>query len=135
MSRGLLAMHQKPKEEKSSFYFLKKEKKKMRNLNTGDLFKAARMIKEMGIKEELKAFAENLDDNVNQKDAGIDLLMLIFSKVTETKSENLIYKFLAGPFEMEVEEVEKMDLFEMIETLFTVADVEKWKGLFQKALR
>lgn len=107
----------------------------MRNLNTGDLFKAARMIKEMGIKEELKAFAENLDDNVNQKDAGIDLLMLIFSKVTETKSEKLIYKFLAGPFEMEVEEVEKMDLFEMIETLFTVADVEKWKGLFQKALR
>lgn len=107
----------------------------MRNLNTGDLFKAARMIKEMGIKEELKIFAENLDENVNQKDAGIDLLMLIFSKVTETKSEKLIYEFLSGPFEMMAEDIEKMDLFMMIETLFMVADVEKWKGLFQRALR
>ncbi len=30
----------------------------MRKLNAGDLFKAARMIKRMGIKEDLKNFSE-----------------------------------------------------------------------------
>lgn len=107
----------------------------MRKLNTGDLFKVARMIKDMGMKEELKTFTEKIDKNADQEKVGIDLLMLIFSKVTETKSEKLIYEFLSGPFEMMAEDVEKMDLFEMIETLFMVADVEKWKGLFQRALR
>lgn len=107
----------------------------MRKLNTGDLFKAARMIKKMGIKEDLEKFAEKLDENATQEGAGVDLIMLILEKATENETERLIYEFLSGPFETKAEDVEKMDLFEMVETLFTVADVEKWKGLFQKALR
>lgn len=107
----------------------------MRKLNAGDLFKAARMIKRMGIKEDLKNFSENLDKDATQEGVGFDLLMLIMEKATDEGTEKLIYEFLAGPFMKTPDEVENMDLFEMVETLFKVADVEKWKGFFQKALR
>ena len=78
----------------------------MRQLNTSDLFKAARLIRKMGIKEDLKKFAEQL-----------------------------IYEFLAGPFEVAPHEVKEMELFTMVESLFKVADVEKWKGFFKGVLR
>ena len=104
----------------------------MRKLNAGDLFKAARMIKRMGIKEDLKNFSENLDKDATQEGVGFDLLMLIMEKATEEGTEKLIYEFLAGPFMKTPDEVENMDLFEMVETLFKVADVEKWKGALQK---
>lgn len=107
----------------------------MRNLITSDLFKGARLIREIGVKEELKKFAESLDPKQSQESVGIDLMLLIFEKATEVKSEACIYEFLSGPFEMSPEEIANMDLFDMVDTLFTIADVEKWQGFLKNALR
>ena len=107
----------------------------MRQLNTSDLFKAARLIRKMGIKEDLKKFAEGINADQNQEEVGIDMLMLIFERATDEISEQLIYEFLAGPFEVAPHEVKEMELFTMVESLFKVADVEKWKGFFKGVLR
>ena len=107
----------------------------MRQLNTSDLFEAARLIRKMGIKEELKKFAEGINADQNQEEVGIDMLMLIFERATDEISEQLIYEFLAGPFEVAPHEVKEMELFTMVESLFKVADVEKWKGFFKGVLR
>ena len=107
----------------------------MRQLNTSDLFKAARLIRKMGIKEDLKKFAEGINADQNQEEVGIDMLMLIFERATDETSEQLIYEFLAGPFEVAPHEVKEMELFTMVESLFKVADIEKWKGFFQGVLR
>ena len=63
------------------------------------------------------------------------MLMLIFERATDEISEQLIYEFLAGPFEVAPHEVKEMELFTMVESLFKVADVEKWKGFFKGVLR
>ena len=107
----------------------------MRQLNTGDLFKAARLIRKIGIKEDLKTFAEGIKADQKQEEVGFDLLMLIFERATDETSEKLIYEFLSGPFEVTLDEVKEMELFALVESLFQVADVEKWKGFFQGALR
>lgn len=107
----------------------------MRQLNTGDLFKAARLIRKMGIKEDLKVFAEGINSDQKQEEVGIDLLMLIFERATDEASEQLIYEFLAGPFETTADGVKEMELFTMVENLFKVADIEKWKGFFRGVLR
>lgn len=107
----------------------------MRQLNTSDLFKAARLIRKMGIKEDLKKFAEGINADQNQEEVGIDMLMLIFERATDETAEQLIYEFLAGPFEVAPHEVKEMELFKMVESLFKVADVEKWKGFFKGVLR
>ena len=107
----------------------------MRQLNTSDLFKAARLIRKMGIKEDLKKFAEGINADQNQEEVGIDMLMLIFERATDEISEQLIYEFLAGPFEVAPHEVKEMELFTMVESLFKVADVEKWKVFFKGVLR
>ena len=107
----------------------------MRNLITSDLFKGARLIRKMGINEEMKKFSESLDPKQSQESVGIDLMILIFEKATEIESEELIYEFLSGPFEMPVEDIANMDLFEMVDTLFKIADLEKWQGFLKNALR
>ena len=107
----------------------------MRQLSTSDLFKAARLIRKMGIKEDLKKFAEGINADQNQEEVGIDMLMLSFERATDETSEQLIYEFLAGPFEVAPHEVKEMELFTMVESLFKVADVEKWKGFFKGVLR
>lgn len=107
----------------------------MRNLITSDLFKGARLVRKMGLKEELKKFTENLDPGKDAQSVGLDLVYLIFEKITDEESEALVYEFLSGPFEMNIEEIAKMDLFELIENLFKVADLEKWQGFLKNALR
>lgn len=107
----------------------------MRQLNTGDLFKAARLIRKMGIKEDLKKFAEGINADQKQEEVGIDLLILIFERATDESSEQLIYEFLSGPFEVTPDVVKEMELFTLVESLFEVADIEKWKGFFQGVLR
>lgn len=109
----------------------------MRNLETHDIFEAARLVKALGIKEELKKFCMDANSvkEITSASVGYDLLYIIFDKATEEKAEMQIYKFLSSFFEIEPEEIAKLDPCEMLDKCLEVADVEKWKAFFSRVAK
>lgn len=107
----------------------------MRNLNLGDAFQLARIIKKLKIKDELKDITSNITEESNKMEIGIDLMYAIFDKATEKQTEQEIYKFLSRPFEVKPEEVEKMGLFEVVENFSKVANLEEWKAFLKQAAK
>lgn len=107
----------------------------MRNLNLGDAFQLARIIKKLKIKDELKDITSNITEKSNKMEIGMDLMYAIFDKATEKQTEQEIYKFLSRPFEVKPEEVEKMDLFEVVENFSKVANLEEWKAFLKQAAK
>lgn len=107
----------------------------MRNLNLGDAFQLARIIKKLKIKNELKDITSNTTEESNKMEIGIDLMYAIFDKATEKQTEQEIYKFLSRPFEVKPEEVEKMGLFEVVENFSKVANLEEWKAFLKQAAK
>jgi len=111
----------------------------MRSLQTRDLFNAVRLVKEIGIREEIKnvALKVNVNDEnkekINIEEIGIDLIFSIFDRAVEKNVEEKIYEFLAGPFECEVNDIAKMDPLELLERITKVADIKKWKDFLSKA--
>lgn len=107
----------------------------MRNLNLGDAFQLARIIKKLKIKDELKDITSNITEESNKMEIGMDLMYAIFDKATEKQTEQEIYKFLSRPFEVKPEEVEKMGLFEVVENFSKVANLEEWKAFLKQAAK
>ncbi len=105
----------------------------MRNLQTRDIFAAARLIKDLKLKDTIKELTTQVDKGQDVKDIGIDMAMGVFEKCTDKESEKRVYEFLAGPLEVTAEEVEKMDLVEIIENITKIADIEKWKLFLSQA--
>ena len=107
----------------------------MRQLQTGDVFAFVRMTKKIGITEELKELILSKDSikDLTAESFGYDLIFLLFDKAAEENSENELYKFLAGPLEMQPEEIQKTDPIDLIEMLKGLADTEKWKSFFTSA--
>ena len=108
----------------------------MRKLNTSDIFQLTRLIKQIGLKEEIKEVAskssEMLEDPMS---LGFELIFTLIEKFSEKQSEKALYEFLAGPLEITAAEVEKMELFELIEQLKEVADIAKWASFLKLAVR
>ncbi|MBH1941634.1 hypothetical protein I5677_12095 [Mobilitalea sibirica] len=105
----------------------------MRNLQARDVFAACRVLNKIGIKDDIKKLAKKADKAADVWDNGFDLLFSVFEKATSKNAEKPIYEFIAGLFECEPDEVEKMDFFDLCEKLKEVADPEKWKNFFNKA--
>lgn len=105
----------------------------MRNLETQDVFKAARLLKKIGVREEIKEVAKEAEENKGKRvrfDMGFDLMFGILEKATEENAEIEIYKFIADIFECEWEEVRKMNPLELFKKLEEVANIEEWKSFF-----
>lgn len=104
----------------------------MRKLMTKDVFKALAVINSAGLKDDLKAIMDKVQGNkLSYSDIGYEVLFNIMEKAASTKTEAAIYEFLAGPLEMEPEEVENMELLTVIQQLKECADMENWKGFFK----
>lgn len=61
----------------------------MRKLITSDIFAACRMLKRIGVKEEVKKIAADKDSFVESFDAGFELIWNIFDAATEKKRGNV----------------------------------------------
>ena len=105
----------------------------MRNLQNPDIFAFGRIIKQANIKEEIKKLA--LDKNTDVESVGFDLLFTLFINCSDEQVEQLIYEFLASIFELDVEEVKRLDPLDTVEMLSNVADWKKWKGFFSSAAK
>lgn len=105
----------------------------MRNLQNTDIFAFGRILTKANLKDEIKKVSVN-----NEKDMealGYDLLFTIFTSCSNKEAEAEIYNFLAPIFEMDVEEVKKLDPIETFEMIKKIADWEKWKSFFSLGVK
>lgn len=107
----------------------------MRKLNTSDVFAFTRLVKEIGLKEEIKNITAKVAEETDVKALGIDIIFTLIEKFSEVNSENALYEFLSRPLEISEEEVGTMDLFDLVEKIMQIADVEKWKTFLKLAIR
>lgn len=105
----------------------------MRTIQTQDVFNAVRLITRLNFKEDLKeimtAYNEGSRNTVN---LACDILFGIMEKAAEKNAEKAFYEFLSGPLEHSEDEIRKMDLLELLESLNKCADPEKWKIFFER---
>lgn len=100
----------------------------MRSLGNEDIFAIGRILSKANLKEEIKKISVG-----NEKDVeaiGFELIFTVFTNCSDKEAEEEIYSLLASLFEVEVEDVKKMDPIETFEKIKQVADWEKWKSFF-----
>lgn len=97
----------------------------MRKLITSDLFTAGRMMAQIGAKDIIENAAKNAQKMEDVWENGFDLMWSLFEKASTKGSEDAIYTFLAGPFEMEREEIKGMNLVNFFETVKEFAELNK----------
>ena len=107
----------------------------MRKLNTSDVFAFTRLVKEIGLKEEIKNITTKVAEETDVKALGLYIIFTLIEKFSEVNSENALYEFLSRPLEISKEEVGTMDLFDLVEKIMQIADVEKWKTFLKLAIR
>lgn len=103
----------------------------MRNLQTRDLFDLARLVKKLDIKKDLN----EIDLEKGQEKVGIDIIFTVLEKASDKGIENSVYEFLSKPFEITKEEIACMDPIELIDGIFKIASIEKWKTFIKQALQ
>ena len=107
----------------------------MRRLKTKDVFAAMRLVKEAGLRDEVKRIALLVRQNKKLKieDVGSDFIIGAFEGLCSAGAEKKAYIFLSGPFEMEPEEIENMDFMELTKKLKEFSKIEskeEWKAFF-----
>lgn len=105
----------------------------MRSLQNTDVFAFGRILTKANLKEEIKKVSVGNEKNIEA--IGYDLLYTIFSSCSNKEVEEEIYNFLAPIFEMDVEEVKKMDPIETFEMIKKIADWKKWQSFFSLGVR
>lgn len=105
----------------------------MRQLQNTDIFAFGRILTKANLKEEIKKVS--IDTNANPESIGFDLLYTVFTNCSDKAVEEEIYSFLASIFEVETEDVKKMNPIETFEKLKNIADWEKWKSFFSLGVK
>lgn len=109
----------------------------MRQLKSTDLFAALRVVKAVGVKEEMKEFAQHLADGKisakTQREIGVELMLGLLANCGTEEAETAFFKFLSGPLEITVADLRDMDLdvfADKIKEFVASVDVEHWKAFF-----
>lgn len=90
----------------------------MRKLNTGDVFKMARLMKNGNILGNVKeAFAAGKKEGADATQVGIDFLIEVMCSCSEEKTESQLYDLLAGICEKKPDEVRDQSLETTIEDI------------------
>lgn len=107
----------------------------MRKLKTTDLPAFCRSLKKLGLKDKVKALAQEANNLHDAWDRGFEIIWELFDVATETGGEGAIYEFLAGPFEMTPEEVADLDLDILIENCQNLARENNLGAFFKSAAK
>ena len=105
----------------------------MRTIQNSDIFAFGRILSKANLKDEIKKISVG-----NEKDVeaiGYELIYTVFVSCSDENVEAEIYSFLASLFEMEAEDVKKLEPIETLEKLKGVADWEKWKSFFSLGVK
>ena len=107
----------------------------MRKLKTTDVFAGARLIKQLGLKEEAKAIAAKADEIQDIWSMGFDFVWNIFDRATDTNGEALLCEFLAGPFEKTPEEMADLELTELMSGVKQLAEENDLMPFFKNVAK
>lgn len=109
----------------------------MRQFKSTDLFAALRIVKEIGVKQELKDFAAAMADGKisakTQRELGAELLFGLLGNCGTKEAETAFFEFVSEPMEIPVAELRDMDLLEFmtkVREFVEFIDVEAWKSFF-----
>lgn len=105
----------------------------MRKINLRDTFAFARLIKEIGIKDEFLEMTEKANGYASLNQLGYDTIFNIIAVATEKKSEDRIYEWLSGPFEKPSDDVANMPLDEIIQGFKTILNMRGIKAFLLSA--
>lgn len=107
----------------------------MRKLKTTDVPVLCRCLKRIGLKEEFKKLAEQSNTMADVWSNGFDFIWNLFDTLTEENGEDALYEFLAGPFEMTVQEVRDLDLDQLMDNLEKLAAENNLARFFKFAAK
>lgn len=102
----------------------------MRKANTNDLFNIARLIDELGLKEDLFEAQKGKEDI---EKIGFDFIFKIFSKAIKKESQQKIYDVLSEPFEIEPQKVGELGIMELINNTMSCFDLSEVINFFKRA--
>lgn len=105
----------------------------MRKLKTSDIPALCRGLKKLGLKDKIKAVAQQANDMADVWEKGFDLIWELFDIATESGGEGVIYEFLSRPFEMTPEEVADLELDILIANCQTLARENNLGAFFKSA--
>lgn len=94
----------------------------MRKLNTADVFAFCRVVKATGARETLKQVAARAADKKDLAAVGLDGFLAILEAAVEPKTEELVYRCLAGPLECTAQEVAELPLTDLAPMLGRLAE-------------
>lgn len=100
----------------------------MRLLKAKDLAPALRVVNKAGIREEIVRMSDKVKDGnepLNTREIGVEVIFNILANAGDEAAEKAVFEFLAGPFEMEPDEIRELDLAELIEKLKEAVDLNK----------
>lgn len=102
-------------------------------LSTKNVIMASRYIKNLGIKEELKAItaAENKDAAA----IGEEIVWLLFDRMTEENNEKLLYDLIGGILNITPEEVETADFLDLVKRIKSEVNFKEWLNFFKSAVQ
>ena len=86
-----------------------------------------------GAEKVLSTIVKNIDKTKDVRQVGMTVIFEVIGNCTDEQCEDKIYKFLSGPFEMTEKEVRELDPEELLDKIFEIASVEKWKSFLSKA--
>lgn len=108
----------------------------MRKLNLSDVFACSRLIRALGLKDELRAIMEkNKGNNTDVEQVGIDAILAIMTAAANDGADTALYALLGPIFEMEPQEVAELPLDHLIEKFKTLAAENDLSRFFSQAAK
>ena len=107
----------------------------MRKIQSPDFFTFTKIIKKMGVREEIKKLANDLATSENkkvaEKEMEIEMIMIFVENISNAEKE--VYKFISDISEKTIEELKDLTVFmDAIEAIFKEDTI---KSFFKLALR
>ena len=111
----------------------------MRNLNGHDVFMALRVLKKVGVKDELMNLAQWMREGKeeSQEKVGARLVFSVLANAGDEDAEKAFFDFLSGPLEKPSKDLAEMDLLDLadeVDTFVKSVDRERWKVFFHSLL-
>lgn len=109
----------------------------MRNLNGHDVFMALKVLKKIGVKDELLELAQSIGKEESQEKVGARLIFGVLANAGDDEAEKAFFDFLAGPLETPAKELAEMDLLDLadeIDRFVKTVDRERWSSFFHSLL-
>lgn len=107
----------------------------MRKLKTKDAPALCRCLKKLGLKDKFQTLAREANSVADVWEKGFDFIWDLFDVATEQDGEQVLYDFLAGPFEMTPEEVAELDFDVLMACLKQLAEENNLTGFFKSAAK